>query len=637
MRQLGTKFFGRITFWLCREQAAVEKRRHTPEGGRVLHMLAGDATRMDGGCLSETGPHGVSWLMGAFDMPNNTQELRLMHLTSGDVHVLRTIGRHPDSPMEDDEEEEEEEEEEEAESKEHTGSQAAAEGEEVSGQAAAVNHAEVGAEAGVGGQSDGAEEQRHQGICAGSRSSVSHLQQSLDSSQPSSERQDLNPALQPQATSAPCDTALDHPGPAASPPHTSSGAGLLQGHEAGLQPARAAPDASAAGTSGSAPIPAGAMNTSDSISALSTSQQSPNNVPSGGNDVSSIGAKPCGHQIKACPEYYQQMPWAVLQDDAVPAASVPAKFMRLNASSQPGDDPGSHFYRLPNLGLGLDDEISVWHFLADGRHMFLQGEPLENPFRLMCWQVLSIPDGRTTVCVWKSYVSPTRLHAMAGKWISTQIKDSVVTYDMKTLLPWRTINLRRVLREAADAELDPCPHLYGRDLECNERSLAVAVHSGLRTWVLVFEVSSGALQATCAGPTGYEVRTMKWIAPEPFSVVAVQYYKHRPACGPVPMARDLVVMALHVSSSEQIKLSRAHLVGTRFWDKLIWPAPGGTLVLALNWLQGRRPQLRVMDLNTGASLWRCQLRHGEETCYLNSKPRAQRICFWEHSLDLHSR
>ncbi len=595
----------------------MEKRRHTPEGGRVLHMLAGDATCMDGGSLSETGPHGVSWFMVAFEMPNNTKELRLMHLSSGDVRVLLTLGRHPDSPMEDDEEEEEEEEID-AESKEHMGSQAAAEG-EVSVQAAAVNDADAGAEAEGVLQSDEAEVQRQAAICVGSRDSVSHLQTSL---QPSLQQQD---PMIPRATAATCKPVLDQSEPAASSPHPISD--LRQGHaEAALveplQPARAAFTASVAGTPGSSHISAGIIHASDSMLALSASQQSPDHVASGGNNADgSIGPKPCGwFQIKACPEYHQQMPLAVSQDDVVSAASFSAKFISLHASSQPSDDLSTDLRRLPNQGLGLDDKISIWHFLADGRHVFLQGEPLENPFSLMCWQVLSIPDGRTTALVWKSYVSPTRLHAMAGKWITTEINDSVVTYDMKTLLLRHTINLRRVLRKVADAELDPCPHVHGRDLECNERSLAVAVSSGLRKWVLVFEVSSGAMQAIYPGLSGYAVRTMEWIAPEPFAVLAVQYHKHRPACGPLPMARDLVVLALHVSSSEQIKLSRAHLVGTSFRDKLIWPAPGGTLVLALNWSQGRRPQLRVMDLNTGASLWRKCLRHGEETCYLEGAP-----------------
>ena len=89
---------------LCREQLEVEERRHMPRGGRALRVPAGKAMWSPGCAWSQCGPDGVSWIMVAFTMPNGTCEYRLIHLGTGAVHMVLTLGREPDSYTDDEEE-----------------------------------------------------------------------------------------------------------------------------------------------------------------------------------------------------------------------------------------------------------------------------------------------------------------------------------------------------------------------------------------------------------------------------------------------------------------------------------------------------------------------------------------------------
>ncbi len=270
----------------------------------------------------------------------------------------------------------------------------------------------------------------------------------------------------------------------------------------------------------------------------STCQQAPGGVPHEHDLLRSADPWPSSlHQASATPTYYHLFHHPASKFDPQASGHAPAQCISLHASDQPRDDPLAVYWRSPTCGLGLDDEIWVTEFLADGKHVFLEGKAMDNPFGLVCWQVLSIPDGRTTALAWKTKTLSPSLW-IGGKWIITQSTNSLQTFRMDTFEPCCKIDLQKVLRQVADAELELRPHGMGRTIACSGTSMAVAVCSGPHEWVLVFGIATGSLQAISAAPSGTELSPIEWIAPEPFPVLAVKQCINRSLPQPAGPAED---------------------------------------------------------------------------------------------------
>ena len=88
-----------IGLCVCREQAAAEKQRRTPEAGRHVRVAPIEAMRMDDCCWSSGCPN---WLMVIYAMLDDSYQLRLVNLTTGTTRLLLTVGGHPASPPLDD-------------------------------------------------------------------------------------------------------------------------------------------------------------------------------------------------------------------------------------------------------------------------------------------------------------------------------------------------------------------------------------------------------------------------------------------------------------------------------------------------------------------------------------------------------
>ncbi len=323
-------------------------------------------------------------------------------------------------------------------------------------------------------------------------------------------------------------------------------------------------------------------------------------------------------RVFTAPRYYQLHPWQVSPNDPQPPDSCPPQLCPIQRSTQTLDDPGASFWRYPSPNLGVDDVVTEFQFVAGDKLVFLAGEPEDNPWKLCCWQLVSIPDGRVTSVIWKRRHDWYHL-LVAGKYIIAESKcHTLVIYFMDTLDLCSRIKLCEVVRQVADADFGPQAHT-SREWEDNGSSLAVVVNAGLHEWVLVFDICTGALQASYAAPATYSVSTLQWIAPEPCSVLAIHQEKSHPR-GSTVYISDRQVAALHVRTSEHTQLSRVYKMATGSLGKCIWPAPGGCLVLGLFWDQDTQLELHVMDVHTGNVVSRCLLLNDGQDDFLNRKP-----------------
>ena len=446
----------------------MEKQRLMPDGGRNFCLPAGEARRTTGLCLSECGPDGVPWLMIAYAMPDNTSQLRLTNLTTGETSLLLTAGRCPDLPSEDEKASSEEDEE---------------------------------------GTSEEEEDDRG-GLPGSADNSVA---------------------------------SLDGP------------------EEASIAAADAEAEQSA--------TPAGAAGAHGQ------------------------------HRVEASMEADLQH---IEQD---------------TGSRQPSAQPEPETQRLP--GLGLDCEVYGCAFLADGKHIFLTGHPLHD-MDLMCWQVLSIPDGETKALAWKRDIIVTP-ELIAGKYIIAQGLSRITVFSMRTLQTCCSIDLHEALRQANDADLKPGDLFTWRSIEATEEYIAVRVEGGSCWWALVFEMTTGRMHASYKAPPQHSIDSMEWIAPSSSSpVLAVMHHMPGiPARLGGPGRTHLTVAALKMNGQEPVILGRAQQDVKSSIRRMVWPAPGGKLVLGLVWEQGDGFGLRVLDLRTGCLIWHCALEDSEEEEYMS--------------------
>lgn len=544
-----------------REQTAVEKVRQKPEGGRHVCVPAAGGTEVDGWTLSRCGPDGVPWLLAQYHMPDNTSQLRLINLATGDSHVLLIVGRQPPlSSDEGDSNDEVEEPEEDASTKDQPSEADRPQFPAEPGQAAAQQEDTATQQTGGSGQPTA--------VASSELASAMPVQPDAELPRQSPSQQSC---LQEACSAAMhIDSCSSHQPENCSSQDTSS----LSFSEASLPPGLAP-----SYKQGSA---------QPCIPTAASSGQQPVQEPS----------------LPNLPGQDTAAQWQHVQSTNPASAATPGQ-------------PWS---------LGLEDEIDDLTILEDGQHAFFSGHPLSNPSNLTCWQVVSIPNGRITAIAWRSLTSDKRPELVGRRHIFVwSTSDSLEAFDTTTLQHRYTIDLRQTLREISGQELAQARG----GLEEEEPFVAVRLESTLTSWVLVFNVDTGRLQASHHLPAGHTYCRLAWVGAGLMLSLRISSHQIEPSTRPGTGAHsstyqrtNLTVTALDMRTSKAIQLAFAYQPGKLPGScPQIEVAPGGCLAAVFQWDQGQTPKLQVKHVASGRTLHEVEVADTENPFPHNSKPR----------------
>ena len=235
---------------------------------------------------------------------------------------------------------------------------------------------------------------------------------------------------------------------------------------------------------------------------------------------------------------------------------------------------------------------------------------------LACWQVVSIPDGQVTAV---RRIGDVHLYPdpVAGKWIISQQPLSILVFQMSTLQHWHTIDLRQVCSQIPDMDLQPARSKRGRLIRANGTRMAVEVEGISSQGALFFEICTGQFQGCCHIESSRGLDNLTWVAREPRPFLVIEHSRtHVPHSPWDPKRSELLATCLRMDRREPLPLAWSHIDAWHTTSRLIWPAPGGLLVLGLQWgpwEDGCLPWLLVKVLTSGETLFQCPIedRDGE--------------------------
>ncbi|KAK9839029.1 hypothetical protein WJX74_008177 [Apatococcus lobatus] len=274
---------------------------------------------------------------------------------------------------------------------------------------------------------------------------------------------------------------------------------------------------------------------------------------------------------------------------------------------------------LPHLGLlrglGLQDEIDGVEILEGPQHVFVRGRPLSGPRKLVCWQVLSIPDGRTKALSWhfeadwpETWCSIVRADRYVIRGVGHH---TLEVFDVATLQQLCTIYLQQAFKAATGQQLVKADLLFGQ----HETYLPVEVAGATQKCVLVFDLATGQLRTSYCLPASHTKVGLEWMATEPWPILAISSHQDvqsdSSAEARARQSIGLTAVALHIKSSRVVPICKAGR-GLRQLRRILQPAAGGCLVAALQHDLGKPPELLVKETSCGKTVYRIELNQTQD-------------------------